>query len=291
MSDLTEDYPVKGFPIKFKWHTGDWLELFEKQVELIQNDVRRALVDDRVVIYLSCPISSSQSGGHYITNVEIARYTEQRIMREWGTGFWILNPAQYQMESKEGTGLIEAHVRLLKLEKNIDIDLAKLRTDQPLVGGDYLRMWTRILVEDSGKNLGVRFSGYYFIGPSDVRDFFTLGGSVDLTSGVEEYFARKFCVDLIFHKAFSEDEDGKPLTSEEWERKRKEFFRFYTVRASANYSKGSHDEWNIWKTLNEMRLKDPSFGVGNQISGYFDGRQIEPGACEFTIFPGYGIQG
>jgi len=37
------------------------------------------------------------------------------------------------MESKEGEGLIEGHAHLLKLEKNIDIDFAKLKEDQPSV--------------------------------------------------------------------------------------------------------------------------------------------------------------
>ncbi|MGG1152630.1 hypothetical protein [Bacillus wiedmannii] len=289
MNEFTEDYPVKNFPMKFKWYTGDWFELFEKQVDLIQSDVKRALMDDRLVVYLSCPLSS-RGGGHYITNVEIARHTEQRIMKEWGTGFWVLNPAQYQMESKEGTGLIEAHTHLLKLEKNIDIDLAKLKKEKPLNGGDYMRMWTRVLVEDGFKNLGDHFSAYYFLGPSNVRDFFTLGGSIDLTSGVEEYFSRKYCTDPIFHKYFSEQEDGTPLSAEEWENRRKEFFRFYTIRASATYSKGCHDEWNIWETLNGLRLKDSSFGIGSQISGYFDGKQINLGSAETKVSPGYAIE-
>ncbi|GJM74486.1 hypothetical protein HMSSN036_67020 [Paenibacillus macerans] len=49
-------------------------------------------------------------------------------------------------------------------------------------------------------------------------DFFTLGGSVDLTSGVEEYFSRKYCTDLNFHSYFSED-NGKPLDPSEWKKK------------------------------------------------------------------------
>ncbi|MGY3839499.1 hypothetical protein ACWNPK_20555 [Bacillus atrophaeus] len=290
MSEYVEDYPVKNFPLKFEWYTGDWYELFEKQIELIQADIKRALIDDRIVVYLSCPLSS-RGGGHSITNVEIARHTEQQIMKEWGTGFWVLNPAQYQMESKEGTGLIEAHARILKIEKNMDIDLDKLKKEKPLdrMGGNYMRMWTRVLVEDGNKNLGDFFSAFYFVGASNVRDFFTLGGSIDLTSGVQEYFSRKYCTDPIFHKYFSEGVDGSPLSKEEWESRRKDFFRFYTIRASANYSKGCHDEWNILKILNNMRVKEPSLGIGSQIAGYFDGRQISPGSSEKTVYPGYSI--
>ena len=86
--------------MKFKWQTGDWFELFEKQVALIQTDVERALMDDRLLVYLSCPISSC-GGGHSITNVEIATHTERLIMKEWGTRFWILNPAQYKWNPKK----------------------------------------------------------------------------------------------------------------------------------------------------------------------------------------------
>lgn len=39
MNEFTEDYSVKNFPMKFKWYTGDWFELFEKPIALIQYDV------------------------------------------------------------------------------------------------------------------------------------------------------------------------------------------------------------------------------------------------------------
>ncbi len=269
-----------------KWYKGTWYKIFEGQVKFIQEDIRRAEVEDRVVVYLSCPISS-RGGGYYGTNVEIANHTAHRLMMEWGSRFWILNPCQYQLESKEGTGLIKRHAETLKLKKEIDInididELAKDPATKPQ-GGDYMRMWTRVLVEDGGGNRGSRFGAYYFIGPSDVWKFFTQGGATSLTAGVEEYFARKFTMDPDFRKDFSEGDIGKP----EWEKMRKDFFLFYTVRASVNYSMGSHDEWNIWKTLNELRLKHEQYGHGSQIAGYFDGKQIDPGAAESGLSKGY----
>lgn len=30
MNEFTEDHPVKNFPMKFKWYTGDWFKFFEK---------------------------------------------------------------------------------------------------------------------------------------------------------------------------------------------------------------------------------------------------------------------
>ncbi|GJM74487.1 hypothetical protein HMSSN036_67030 [Paenibacillus macerans] len=165
MVDYVEDYPVKNFPMKFKWQTGVWFDLFEQQIGLIQTDIKRALIGERLVVYLSCPLSA-RGGGHPDTNVEIAKYTQQRIMKKWGTRFWVLNPAQYQMQSKEGSGLIRSH--FLKLYKDSEMNYRELQKEHSPEGGDYMRMWTRVLVEDDNKNLGDHFSAYYFLGPSDV---------------------------------------------------------------------------------------------------------------------------
>jgi hypothetical protein len=298
--------PVADLDLKFKWRTNEWLRLFDKHVEFIQGDIKRALVDDRQVVYLSCPISN-RGGSFYAANVEIANHTQQRLLMSWGTGFWILNPAQYQMESKEGTGLIKGHARLIELETGEKIDVDKLSGESPPTGGDYMRMWTRVLAEDGyvrepgsdrPGNVGHCFTAYYFLGPSDVRDFFTRDGSVSLTAGVEEYLARKVSTDPAFRDYFSyplKDDKGQPLPDErqapEWERRRKEFFRYYTARASINFSRGSHDEWNILRLLNLRRLGSghKELGLGNQIVGYFDGKQIAPGAVETAISAGYQV--
>lgn len=278
---FVEDRPVESFPIKFRWRIGDWFDLFEKQVELIQQDIERARAADRVIVYLSCPISS-RGGGYFETNVDIANHTARRLMTDWGHRFWILNPCQYQMESNEGTGLIRRHARLLNLEKQRKIDINKLPDPS---GGDYMRMWTRVLIEDDDqkKPLGRNFDAFYFLGPRDVRGFFTKGGAVTVTAGVEEYFARKFSMDSEFYKYF----EGGNTKNPDWEKKRKDFFRFYAIRASANFSKGCHDEWNIWVTLNDLRIK--RLGLGSQIAGYFDSKQIDPGASEIELSKGYAL--
>jgi hypothetical protein len=285
--------PVPGFPIKFEWQTGIWREIFDKHVDFIQQDILRALAAERLVVYLSCPISS-RGGSIDLTNVEIADYTARRLVAEWGTRFWFLNPGQYQLESKQGTGLIYRHAYLIGLEKGIKIDVDELKKKSPPTGGDYMRMWTRVLVEDgTAKPLGSRFSAYYFIGPSDYRQFFTQGG-LPLTAGIEEYFGRKYATDREFNTYFSPpfvDDKGNPLDEKlEWERRRREFVRYYAVKAGAYFSKGSHDEWNIWFNLNKLRLGDKSLGVGNQIPGFFEGRQVDPGAAEQSISPGYASQ-
>src|SRR3984957_14650318 len=91
--------PVKGFRLRFTWLTGDWETIFDEQIALIKSDVARARAEDRLVAYLSCPISS-RGGGWSGTNVDVARYVERSILDRWGEAFWVLNPAQYQLESR-----------------------------------------------------------------------------------------------------------------------------------------------------------------------------------------------
>jgi hypothetical protein len=81
-------------------------------------------------------------------SVDIAKFTERTLLHRWGEGFWILNPALYQLESKAGTGLITAHAQAL------GIDLDVLRSFCSPTGGDYMRMWTTVLVEDD-ETLGI----------------------------------------------------------------------------------------------------------------------------------------
>lgn len=315
--------PVPGFPLRFSWHDNDWTTLFDKQIALIRQDIARARAEDRLIIYLSCPISA-RGGGDQSTNVDIAKGTERRLLDEWGENFWILNPAQYQLESKEGTGLMERHAA------DCGIDLAALRAATPPPapsGGDYMRMWTKVLVEDQDvgyhfkdpassnpalKNTGQHFDGYYFIGPSDVKDFFRKSGGQTLTSSVETHFARKFSSDPDFCDRFSvpgivwrsnwstdaglsqSDKDQQLALRIAWKELRRRYLRFYALRASVYFSLGSHDEWEIFRLIN-MRRRDAfnaaggNLGVAEQMAGFFDGCQIDPGAAEVKLSAGYSV--
>ena len=278
-------YPVEGFDIQFEWKTNAWLKIFDEQISLIKGDIARARAEDRIVTYLSCPISS-RGGGYSVTNVDIAKHTQRRLLADWGHRFWILNPAQYQLESKEGTGLIKQHAKRINIS---EAELERLQESSLPEGGDYMRMWTKVLVEDEAednRHLGRNFDAFYFLGPSDVRDFFSSGGALTVTAGIEEYFARKFTMDPDFYRFYSTNED-------EWETLRKQFFRFYSVRASANFSLGCHDEWNIFRLINQARLdasktnSAPNGDAGELLSGFFDGRQITPGAAVCEVSGGY----
>src|SRR5690242_5329917 len=200
---LERGKPVDSLSIEFEWHGGVWKQLFDKHVKFIQQDILRALASNKLVVYLSCPISS-RGGSYFATNVEIANFTVQRLSAEWGTRFWFLNPAQYQMESTHGLGLIRMHAHDLELETKQTINIDELMESDPPVGGDYMRMWTKVLAEDdSGKNLGGRFSAFYFISPSDVRLFFGQTGAKNITAGVESYFGDKYATDSQFRDYFT----------------------------------------------------------------------------------------
>jgi hypothetical protein len=223
----TTGEPVPGFPLKFSWLTGDWQKIFDAQIKLLKSDVARARADGRLVLYLSCPVSS-RGGGWSGTNVDIARHVERKLLERWGEAFWVLNPAQYQLESKAGAGLIVGHA------ERLGIDLEKLLASAPPGGGDYMRMWTKILVEDDDGNLGRNFDAFYFLGPRDVFEFFTANGSQSLTAGIQAYFARKIATDASFRDQFSipdiawgdsSQPAGSPDPRLAWTRKRLDFLR------------------------------------------------------------------
>ncbi len=295
MPDTKKGQPVPGFPLSFTWQTGEWEKIFDRQAELIKSDVARARAEDRLVVYLSTPISA-RGGGWPGTNVDIARHVERKLLERWGEGFWILNPAQYQLESKAGAGLLDRHAR------DLGIDLPQLLKRSAPGGADYLRMWTRVLVEDGGQNLGRNFDAFYFIGPRDMTEFFTSAGDPTLTAGIEAYFARKFASDTTLRDAFSvpgiewghlpADAQGLKDRSA-WTIKRKEFLRFYGLRASANFSLGSHDEWAILRLVNSERRKrtvGPGMldgDVGDQLAAFFDGVQVAMSATEVPVSRGY----
>jgi hypothetical protein len=296
--------PVAGYPFAYDCNP-EWIPIFDLQIELIREDIERARSEDKQIVYLSCPISP-RGGGNISTNVEIARSTQHRIHERWGNRLWVLNPVMYQMESKGGAGLMNRHASVL------GVPLPKVAPS----GGDYLRMWTKVLVEETlprliskephlGPHLGSKFDAFYFLGPSDVHHFFTQGQNIPLTEAIEKYLAQRFTMDADFRDSYSEYpalEWGKPAKDQSpdelkardaWEVRRKDFFRFYALRAGVNYSLGSHDEWNILVEVNRRRaaVKDRNGfpGVGDLMSAWFEGRQVPPGAAETSTQKGYDV--
>lgn len=187
---------------------------------------------------------SSRGGGWEPTNLEISAFTKQRLEARSGGKIWCLNPGTYQIGKVGG--------------KEPD-------------GGDFLWMWTQILAGDDG--LGNDFDMVYFLGPSDVAAFFaTFEQPGDRPGdGIERYIERQ-----------SSDEFKRSILADPV--RLAEFRRFYLIRASVAWSKGAHDEWNIFVRINRRR------GVGEQIPMFFDGRPVSPAEMETEVAPGYEIK-
>jgi len=304
--DTETGYPVPDRPImRFTWHTGAWFDVFELHTELLKSDLARARAEGRVVVYLSCPISS-RGGGHFATNVDIAHHTARRLTEQWGERFFFLNPAAYQLESRQGTGLITRHIQALQ-DKYPGLTLEDLLRQAHPTGGDYMRMWSRVLIEDdyltdpsrTDLKLGGAFDAYYFLGPGDAREFFAgRSGGESLTDRMEGYFARRYTTDAQFYLDFGTVDDGtgrrpldpgQPQDAVLYEARRRAFLVYYGTRAGTGFSLGAHDEWNILHRLNGARRADPAYGVGEEMAGFFDGRQLTLGDTEQETLPGYEV--
>ena len=65
------------------------------------------------------------------------------------------------------------------------------------------------------------------------------------------------------------------------------FRRYYALRASSTVSRGAHDEWNIFRMINERRRADSKIGTPGQIPVLFDGRGVNPSDSESVVSEGY----
>jgi hypothetical protein len=80
-----------------------------------------------------------------------------------------------------------------------------------------------------------------------------------------------------------------------WSERRREFLRFYALRASANFSLGRHGEWAILRLINQGRRKlsaRPGLldsDVGEQPAAFFDGNQVDPASSEARLSRGYAL--
>jgi hypothetical protein len=134
-------------------------------------------------------------------------------------------------------------------------------------GPDYMLMWTRVLEGDNG--LGEDFDFIYFAGPSDFARFFSLDGHSDMKR-IQRYYDRNARSDPELQKI-----------------DRGAFRNYYGLRASVSFSYGSHDEWNIVRTINEKRREaNLKSGLATQLGVLFDGKAVAPGLFEVPIGAG-----
>ncbi|MBV8048312.1 MAG: hypothetical protein JO171_14230 [Paludibacterium sp.] len=316
MSDLTSPppptitgEPVPGFPIKFTWQTV-WQPVFDLQTELIRNRIQRARAEGKSVIYMSLPVST-EAGGFQVTNVEIAQFTHRRLSNDWGDGFFFLNPADFQLHSQTGYSQLAQHIDYLSRlgYENLPTQNSAGQFEPVPSGGSYMYMWTRVLVTNQARsewyidyegqvgtraqaaNLGYDFDGVYFLGPTDVRAFFSRE-EASITAGIESYFASKLALDTrfqAFYNAGAGTSGATPAQVQEAQQNaRREFIRYFALRASSNFAIGCHDEWNIFQTLNQLRYTATQ-NTGNQLAVFFDGRQVSPAATTIPIPPGFAL--
>ncbi len=138
-------------------------------------------------------------------------------------------------------------------------------------GAEYMLMWTTLLEGLDGFG---EFDFVYFAGPQDFARYFGFDGVADMAK-LEQYFDKRVKADADFEKAV---QNGLVKAA---------FRRYYALRASASVSRGAHDEWNIFRLLNERRRADGKFGTGNQIPILFDGRGLAPADSEAGVSEGY----
>ena len=138
-------------------------------------------------------------------------------------------------------------------------------------GADYMLMWVSLIEGSDGFG---DFDFVYFAGPQDFARYFGFDGNADIAK-LDAYFDKRVKSDPDFATAVE-----KGLT-------KAAFRKYYALRASASVSRGAHDEWNIFRIINERRRADSKFGTGNQISVLFDGRGLAPADSEAPVSEGY----
>jgi hypothetical protein len=132
-------------------------------------------------------------------------------------------------------------------------------------------MWTALLEGADGMG---DFDAAYFAGPQDFARYFGFDGSNDMAK-LDAFFDKRVASDPDFAKSV---QGG--LTKEA-------FRKYYALRASSNVSRGAHDEWNIFRLINDKRRADSKYGTPGQIPIVFDGQGVAPPHHETTISEGY----
>ena len=138
-------------------------------------------------------------------------------------------------------------------------------------GSEYMVMWTAVLEGSDGMG---DFDAAYFAGPQDFARYFGFDGSNDMAK-LDSFFDKREKSDPDFAKSV---QGG--LTKEA-------FRKYYALRASSNVSRGAHDEWNIFRLLNDKRRADSKYGTPGQIPIVFDGQGVAPPHHEATVSEGY----
>lgn len=225
----------------------DFKPVIEEKIKFYRQQIADARAKGKAVAYMSLPLSTL-GGGYFDVNTEVAKLTKARIEARFGANsVWVLSP---------GTP-----------ESDLSLPSGARGTND-----DYMLMWTRIL--EGSKGFGEDFDFVYFVGPSDFAALFGFNGVADMEK-VDAYFDQRIKTDKNLQR---EVERGRVS--------RQTFRNYYGLKGSITVSNGAHEEWNIFRTLNERRRADKAYGMGNQIPMLFDGRAVPPATAEIPNSPG-----
>lgn len=221
--------------------------LIEAKVKFFRAVIAEQKLKGKAIGYISAPLSTL-GGGYFDVNAEVSLTAKKRVEARFGeSNAWMLDPGSKESELTLPSG-------------------ARGSND------DYMLMWTQILEGPSGT--GDDFDFVYFVGPSDFGAVFGLAGTGDMDK-ISAYFDDRLGKDA----GLKREVDRGRVT-------RNTFRNYYALKASVTFSNGAHDEWNIFRQLNERRRVDPKYGVANQIPMLFDGKSVAPAAAEQSITPG-----
>lgn len=133
-----------------------------------------------------------------------------------------------------------------------------------------MEMWSTVLYEAEEAKDGVDLA--YFAGPSDFAHLLGVKGRNDLVS-----LARYFDDLRNTDKQFAAQVNSGSLTL-------RQFVSYYAFRTSVAFSKGAHDEWNLFVFINQQRRE--AGGATEQLPVLFDGRAIAPPLYEERVSAG-----
>jgi hypothetical protein len=227
-----------------------------KEIDRRVQEIRAMIADQRnqgkAIGYISIPISTTEGsylGFNKMTAAGVKAYVEGRLGSK---STWMLNTA--------------------------DDNVALARTAS---GADYMLMWTRVL--EGADGLAPDFDFVYFVGPSDFARQFAFdlkGGPGKQDSYMDRLEGYLDNLDNYYDRQSATDDNLKKID-------KKSFRNYYGLRASVAFSYGSHDEWNIVRTINEKRRNaDAKVGIAKQLAVFFDGRPLPPGLFETAVEPG-----
>jgi hypothetical protein len=225
----------------------DFRAAIDEKVAWYRGTIAAEKAKGKAIGYLSVPLSTA-GGGYFGVNREVAAAVRERVEARYGeAAVWLLNPTAKEADLPAQNGV---------------------RAGQ----GDYMLMWTRIL--EGARGLGEDFDFVYFVGPTDFAGYFGLTGKGDLER-IAAYFAERLEKDADLKRAV---ERGSVTAAG--------FRNYYGLRASASFSAGAHDEWNVIRTVNARRRDDAAFGIVSQLPVLFDGRAAFSAEAEQGVAPG-----